>query len=293
MLSLKYIDKNLPAHSCVLDRSSFAVKVPRARKWQYYRRAACYAPLFREDYSWGGASYWSENNRFLIVPTVAKTEVGLSNRMFSNVFAAFQQHGFFPPEATLLPDKLTGRLALYLPKNTTTILSLKMASFVYRLMDSRNTKCILRAYRQWLHLKNKGVTLWQCLLWSGYHSNLTTGHGLYDCHTLKGRDPYTILAFAYFCNLPKKIKKEKFGNISRASLTERLDAIADSFKLPGGPSISLTDEGVLSPSLGRILMTAPNINAEEFAQVVDRLPFISKLSPIAQDLIVYYGVANV
>jgi hypothetical protein len=201
---------------------------------------------------------------------------GIPPRIFKNMLEAFQAHGFFPPEATFQLNRRKRSWEVILPANSCTQNMIKLAAFLYRDMECQHPETLLLAYRQWLALKEQGVTLWQCFHWAYAREAHGAGHGIYHFNGPFRWTPLLSLAFAQFCQTPKEEQKQPPYNAYY--LTSAIDGLVQKMLGADKKTIDVQEEQLLNPEVGEMIQNSKDVKIENFREVIENLPGAKKVS---------------
>lgn len=288
--------KNLSSE--IRDKSAFIYGANLDKPSYQSNNAGCYAYLFSEPLVVSGKAYVK------LLPAIGSKEelntwdgfskgYGLSPQLFRNIFSVFYDHGFFPKEAALEFDKPKAQWAVVLPPGSYDILTLKLASFTYRYLD-----CVpwfmLAAYRQYLALRAKGVSFYQCFHWACLKGGLSSGHGIYYFTTggfPAAYSPFVTKALSLLTMYtPEELKENTVVSYDRPSLSDTITYLAS--KAFGSPiacspiarplgtfqdrmrweTHPLSEDSLLDPRFGRYIQDVSSLFTEEIKEIQKTLP---------------------
>jgi len=272
------------------DTCAYSILAPGKTNWYHSTYPGCYAGLFiGEDVKASTATVLLRSGFGLHAQT-------FSNRLFKNMLKVFQEHGFFPPEMELEWDSVKNRWSVLLRPQTYNMLTLKIAAFTYRYFDAAPYAMLL-AYRQYLALKNEGVSFYQCFHWACNTQQMHSGHGIYNFGNKAGgtvaHSPYLTRALAYLLNMPREeITKISNTRYSRMHVVTTLDklylymrgertkqdlSVNEEIELKRWSSERhpVSQDDLLDPRFGKLLQTPLRPNRVKMRTIIQTLPKIT------------------
>lgn len=269
MPSLKYLQDNLPEQKWqASDYSRFASAKPGTENFVHAHNPPCYWKMFPQ-----------RAKDLLLVPYKGYRKSRASTappRLFRNMWNAYRDHGFFPKDSFLRKSSKAPGFEVFIPANTTTENTLKLAAFTYRYMECQHPKDMVLAYRQWLASKGRGITLWQCFHWMMSMRGYRSGHGIYHFNGPFRYDPLLALAFGIFCRTSLKDHK-KDPTFTVHQLTSAIDNVMQNISVKKGESIQVPLKHLLSSKVGKLMADPLNVDLPAIHETIAALPKAKKV----------------